>query len=133
MAHIYADKITEALACCCLSQLYFQLRDDEKGTFYPMKAESLLARYGEQWDAKNRCTIMLSTANAERKVSHFTVSLIKILIVSLTKTEIRLKGLTRVSLIYENKAPIIKSITKFMFLFKTLSLEWQARFCYDKM
>lgn len=67
MAHIYADKITEALACCCLSQLYFQLRDDEKGTFYPMKAESLLARYGEQWDAKNRCTIMLSTANAERK------------------------------------------------------------------
>ena len=68
MAHIYADKITEALACCCLSQLYFQLRDDEKGAFYPMKAESLLARYGEQWDPKNKCTIMLSMANAERKV-----------------------------------------------------------------
>jgi len=68
MAHIYADKITEALACCCLSQLYFQLRDDEKGAFYPMKAESLLARYGEQWDSKNKCTIMLSMANAERKV-----------------------------------------------------------------
>jgi hypothetical protein len=68
MAHIYADKITEALACCCLSQLYYQLRDDEKGSFYPMKAESLLARYGEQWDSKNKCTIMLSMANAERKV-----------------------------------------------------------------
>ena len=70
MAHIYADKITEALACCCLSQLYFQLRDDEKGSFYPMKAESLLARYGEQWDPKNKCTIMLSMANAERKVRY---------------------------------------------------------------
>lgn len=121
MAHIYADKITEALACCCLSQLYFQLRDDEKGTFYPMKAESLLARYGEQWDAKNRCTIMLSTANAERKVSHSTVSLFKILIVSLRKTEMRSKELRKFYLINENTGQLIKSIAKFGFMFKTFS------------
>lgn len=121
MAHIYADKITEALACCCLSQLYFQLRDDEKGTFYPMKAESLLARYGEQWDAKNRCTIMLSTANAERKVSYSTVSLFKILIVSLRKTEMRSKDLRKFCLINENTGQISKSIAKFEFTFKTLS------------
>ena len=30
LAHVYADKIVEALACCCLSSLYYQVRDDEK-------------------------------------------------------------------------------------------------------
>jgi hypothetical protein len=65
---MYSDKVTEALTCCLLSQLYFQLRDEGKGTFYPMKADSLLARFGEHWDEKSKCTIMLSVAYAERKV-----------------------------------------------------------------
>ena len=48
LAHVYADKVVEALGCCVLSSLYYQVRDDEKGSFYPMKAESLMARYGER-------------------------------------------------------------------------------------
>ncbi|CBY36151.1 unnamed protein product [Oikopleura dioica] len=67
LSHMYSDKVTEALTCCLLSQLYFQLRDEGKGTFYPMKADSLLARFGEHWDEKSKCTIMLSVAYAERK------------------------------------------------------------------
>jgi len=69
LAHVYADKVVEALACCNLSSLYYQVRDDEKGAFYPMKAESLMVRYGENWDTKTQCTIMISMAVAERKVS----------------------------------------------------------------
>lgn len=67
LAHVYADKIVEALACCCLSSLYYQVRDDEKGSFYPMKAESLMARYGENWDSKTKCTVMIAMAVSERK------------------------------------------------------------------
>ena len=45
------------------------MRDDEKGSFYPMKAESLMARYGEHWDTKTKCTVMIAMAVSERKNS----------------------------------------------------------------
>ena len=67
LAHVYADKVVEALGCCVLSSLYYQVRDDEKGSFYPMKAESLMARYGENWDTKTKCTVMIAMAVSERK------------------------------------------------------------------
>lgn len=33
-----------------------------------MKAESLMARYGENWDSKTKCTVMIAMAVSERKV-----------------------------------------------------------------
>ena len=42
-----------------------------EGSFYPMKAESLMARYGENWDSKTKCTVMIAMAVSERKVSSF--------------------------------------------------------------
>ena len=32
-----------------------------------MKAESLMARYGEHWDTKTKCTVMIAMAVSERK------------------------------------------------------------------
>ena len=45
-----------------------------EGSFYPMKAESLMARYGENWDSKTKCTVMIAMAVSERKVSFSAVS-----------------------------------------------------------
>ena len=42
-----------------------------EGSFYPMKAESLMARYGENWDSKTKCTVMIAMAVSERKVGFF--------------------------------------------------------------
>ena len=38
-----------------------------------MKAESLMARYGENWDSKTKCTVMIAMAVSERKVGFLTL------------------------------------------------------------